>query len=182
MPHIVGNLFMYQCDKSYRNRLIFKLVQKQKWCSFLDTVYVTCVPIKAKNSRVHGYLAASFEGFRLLPTSCHWRIKFVFLFADLYNCMLASITRSVTMHLRKSIAPFRWSSYRAGPPEGPDMRWLPTPVRRPSVRRLSHGHISKTKQDRPVVWNTIRKLLSLILLPHSNPSPDAPLGRFWFQI
>jgi len=36
----------------------------------------------------------------------------------------------------------------AGPPQGPDMRRLLTSVRCPSVRP---GHISKTKQDRPIV-------------------------------
>jgi len=39
--------------------------------------------------------------------------------------------------------------------------------RRPSGCCAFHGHISKTKQDR-LIWNTIRKLLPLILLPHSD--------------
>jgi len=48
------------------------------------------------------------------------------------------------------------------------MRYLPSTVLPPS-----RGHISETKQERPqLLWNTIRKLASLILLPHSEP-----LGR-----
>jgi len=42
------------------------------------------------------------------------------------------------------------------------MRWLPTSVRRPSVVQKSYGYILKTKQ----LWNTIKKLASLILLPY----------------
>jgi len=54
--------------------------------------------------------------------------------------------------------------------------------RRRSVRRPSRGHISKTKQDRPVVtMEHCRKLASPILLPHSD-FPDAHRGDFRVSI
>ena len=61
-----------------------------------------------------------------------------------------------------------------------DMRPFLTSVRRPSVRPSvscpSCGHISKTKQDRPiVVMKTIKKLVPLILFPHSD-LPDIHRG------
>ena len=60
------------------------------------------------------------------------------------------------------------------------MRWLPSSVRCPSVHYSSRGHISKTKQDRPMITiNTIKKLAQLILLPHSDPLSEKIL---WFQI
>ena len=51
---------------------------------------------------------------------------------------------------------------------------------RDGCRRWSivcHGHILKTKQDRPqLLWNTIRKLASLTLLSHTNPPQTLPCG------
>ena len=44
------------------------------------------------------------------------------------------------------------SALIAGPPQGPDMQYLPTSVRRPSVVCCPfRGHIWKTVQDRPIV-------------------------------
>ena len=54
-----------------------------------------------------------------------------------------------------------------------------------SVVSLVHGRASKTNQDRPIVrhtCNTIRKSATLILLPHSDPTPDSPGVIFEFKI
>ena len=49
---------------------------------------------------------------------------------------------------------------------------------RPSVRCPSSGHISKTKQDKPIVaLNASRKLATLILLSHL----ERPQTRFPWQ-
>ena len=53
------------------------------------------------------------------------------------------------------------------------MQWLLT-----SICCTPFGHISKTEQDRLIlIRNIIRKLASLILLPHSDPPSDTPQGR-----
>jgi len=69
--------------------------------------------------------------------------------------------------------------YIAGPPEWPDVRWLPLSVRRPS-----RGQISKTKQDGSILYNNVRKLITqLILLGHLDPTQTLlSWEMFWFQI
>jgi len=51
---------------------------------------------------------------------------------------------------------------------------------RPSVRHPSNSHISKTKQDRPVLLrNIIRKLASLILICRIGIDPShTPAGKY----
>jgi len=49
---------------------------------------------------------------------------------------------------------------------------------RPSVRCMSHGHISETKQDRPME----HCLALLIMLPHSDRPQTSLWEIFWFQI
>ena len=64
------------------------------------------------------------------------------------------------------------------------MRRLPTSVRPPSVVCPIVISRKLNKRGIQLLCNTIRKLASLILLPHSDPAPSPPPGGgiFWFQI
>jgi len=50
--------------------------------------------------------------------------------------------------------------------------------RRSVIRRPSRGHQKLCKIDPQLLWNTIRKLASLIPLPRSHPPADARLWRY----
>ena len=84
--------------------------------------------------------------------------------------------RDVLNHTTSYYVIYHWSSLIAGPPSRPDVRWLLTSVRHPSVVRPVVISQKLNKIDPQLLWNTIRKSASLILFLHSNPLPGRSPG------